>query len=145
MAERFLADTGVFVRWYIEQDGFEDALRFQSAHLAGTVELVALDVVRFELGNVLRKKGLLLERMTVNEYVAAVRSLDDLGLSILPTTADVLGQAAELSGRRMIAFYDALFVTQALEIGATLLTADKKLCNATAGLIRTRMLTGVVL
>lgn len=132
------------MRWYIEQDGFEDALRFQAAHLEGTVELVALDVVRFELGNVLRKKGLLPKNMTLDEYVAAVRSLDDLGLRILPTTADVLEQAAELAGRRMIAFYDSLFVAQAMEIGATLLTADKKLCNAAAGLIRTQMLAGVV-
>lgn len=43
MADRFLVDTCVFVRWYIEQDGYQDALSLQSAYLAGGVELETVE------------------------------------------------------------------------------------------------------
>ncbi|MGI9003148.1 MAG: hypothetical protein ACR2GH_16065 [Pseudonocardia sp.] len=89
MADRFLVDTCVFVRWYIEQDGYQDALSLQSAYLAGGVELETVDFVRYELGDVLRRKGLLLKKIMPSDYVAAVRSLDDLEIPVHVTTADV--------------------------------------------------------
>lgn len=143
MADTFLTDTGVFVRWYIEQDGFEDAQRYLSGHLDGTVELQTVDFVRFELADVLRKKAVLPKKMQLDEYVAAVRSLDDLDVTIHISSGDVLGSAAELAGSRIIRFFDALLVAWSIELGATILTSDKKLCNAAAGLARTELLVGV--
>jgi predicted nucleic acid-binding protein len=144
VVERYLADTGVFVRWYIEQEGFEDALRVQAAFLAGAVALETVDFVRYELGDVLRRKGLLLKKITPEQYLAAVRSLDDLGLTVHITTADILEQAADLAARRMISFNDALLVAWSLELGATILTTDKRLSNAAAGVARTQLLVGAL-
>lgn len=142
MAERYLLDTCVAVRWFLEQPGYEDALRFQAAYLAGDIDLQTVDFVRFELGDVLRRKGLLLQKMAIEDYVAAARSIDDLKIKVHVTTADVLEQAAELAGRRMIAFFDAVLVAWSVELGMTILTSDAKLCSAAAGVARTQLLVG---
>lgn len=139
MAERFLVDTSVFVRWYLQQDGFEDALTIRSAYRTGSVELETVDFVRYELGHVLRTHGLCKKRLTEAEYVAAVRSIDDIGVRVHITSADLLEQAAGLAARRMLRFFDALLIAWSIELGVTVLTADKKLCTAAAGVARTRL------
>lgn len=143
MVERYLADTGVFVRWFIEQDGYEDAVRFQEAHFDGSVELQTVDFVRYELGHVLRTKGVLKDRISLKDFVAAARSLDDLGLQIHICGPDILERAAQIAGSRMMRFFDALLVAWSVELGLTILTTDKNLTSAAAGLARTRLLAGV--
>lgn len=139
--DRYLLDSGVAVRWYIEQPGFEECLRYQAAYLAGMIVLETVDVVRFELGNVLRKKGLLPKLITPKDYVMATRSLDDLGIPVHRTDVDVLGDAAELASRRMIGFFDAVLVVWAIERDVALLTTDARLCSAAAGLVRTELIS----
>lgn len=143
MTERYLADTNVFVRWFIEQDGHEDAAQFRKAHFDGTVELQTVDFVRFELGHVLRTKGILTRRISIDDYVAAARSLDDLGLTIHSCGPDILEHAARIAGARMMRFYDALLVAWSIELGITILSGDKQLSSAASGLTRIRLLAGV--
>lgn len=138
MADRFLVDTSVFTRWFLRQDGFAEALTFRSAYLAGAADLETVDFVRFELGHVLRTHGLLKGHLDEDEYVAAVRSIDDAGIPVHVTSADVLQQAADLAARRMLRYFDALLIAWSLELGMMVLTADKKLCHAVAGIARTR-------
>lgn len=142
MAERLLVDTNVFARWYLRQDGYEDALVVRSAYRAGSVDLETVDFVRYELGHVLRTHGLLKKHLTGGEYVAAVRTIDDAGIRVHVTSADILEQAADLAARRMLRFFDALLIAWSLELGVTVLTADKKLCTAVAGIARTQLLAG---
>lgn len=142
MAEAYLVDTSVFVRWYLEQDGYQHALRIRTAFRDGQLALETIDSVRFELGNVLRKKGLLLGTINRDEYLIATRSLDDLEALIHRTDADALERAAALAADRNLRFFDALVADRALERDLTLLTTDKKLCNAIAGLIHTELLEG---
>lgn len=141
MPDRFLVDTCVFVRWYIEQDGYQDALSLQSAYLAGGVELETVDFVRYELGDVLRRKGLLLQKITPSDYVAAVRSLDDLEIPVHVTAADVLEEAADLAAHRMVSFFDALLLGWSLDLGVPVLTTDKRLCSAAEGIAQTQLLS----
>jgi predicted nucleic acid-binding protein len=75
----WLADTGVFLRWFTGQDGFEHAREIQRAMLIGRASLETVDFARVEVAGVLRKKGLLAGRLTREEFTAAVRVIDDLG------------------------------------------------------------------
>lgn len=137
---RYLVDTSVFVRWYLQQIGYKEALDVRAAYGAGATQLETVDFVRFELGHVLRSQGLLKDRLTADEYVMAVRSIDDAGIHVHVTTADVLEQAADLAASRMLRFFDALLVAWSIELGMTVLTVDQKLCNAVAGIARTKLL-----
>jgi predicted nucleic acid-binding protein len=141
--DAYLVDTGVFVRWYVEQLGFEHAVRVQDEFMVGAVKLETVDQVRVELGDVLRRRGLQAGVMDESDYVAAVRSLDDLGIAVHRTDADTLERVALLCSRRPVTFYDGLLVDRALQRGLPLLTADAKLARAVAGLLSTELLEGI--
>jgi predicted nucleic acid-binding protein len=82
-------------------------------------------------------------RLERDEYLAAVRSLDDLGFIIHKTDVDALERAAALAADHNLRFFDALMIDRALERGMPLLTSDSKLCRAVAGFAQTELLKGI--
>ena len=111
--------------------------------LTGAVALETVDSTRFELGHVLRTKGLLGGHLTAAQYRAAVRSIDDLGIKIHGTDADALERAGELASRCTLRFFDAVLVDRALQRGMPLLTSDRKLANAVGTVAPVEILRGI--
>lgn len=144
MAEgSYIVDTGVFLRWFVPQVGFEHAHEVRDHLLAGRLSLETVDFVRVELANVLRKKGLLSARLDRDQFLSAVRSVDDLGVVIHGTDVEALERAAALAADRRLAVYDALLAHRALDRDLPLLTADAALCRAVQGLVSTELLRGI--
>jgi predicted nucleic acid-binding protein len=141
--DAFVVDTSVFVRWFLEQVGYEHAREVRARFLAGALRLETVDCVRFELGHVLRTRGLLLGRLDGKEYVAATRAIDDLGVAVQITDVDALESASELAWRRNLRFFDAVLVHRAMERGIPLLTSDRKLATAVGTLAPIELLRGV--
>ena len=98
VADAYVVDTGVFLRWFVDQDGFEHARELQQKLVDGSTTVETVDFARVEVAGVLRKKGLLAGRLTVEEFTAAVRVIDDLGVTVHETTADRLERAAAMGG-----------------------------------------------
>lgn len=140
MADAYVVDTGVFLRWFIDQDGFVHARELQQKLIDGTAVAETVDFARVEVAGVLRKKGFLAGRLSLEEFTAAVRVIDDIGVTVHPTTADRLERAAELAARNMLGMYDALFVQLARELGLPLLTSDAKLSRAVNGTVQVEVL-----
>lgn len=143
VADAYVVDTGVFLRWFVDQDGFEHARELQQGILDGATIAETVDFARIEVAGVLRKKAFLAGRLTLDEFTAAVRVIDDIGVTIHATTADRLERAAELAARRILGMYDALFVQLAQELKLPLLTSDAKLGRAVAGTIQVELLQGI--
>ncbi len=143
VADRFVVDTSVFLRWYVPQVGFEHAREVRQDFLTGSVALETVDSTRFELGHVLRTKGLLGGHLTAAQYRAAVRSIDDLGITIHGTDANALERAVELAARCTLRFFDAVLVDRALQRGIPLLTSDRKLANAVGAVAAVEILRGI--
>lgn len=144
MTERaYVVDTGVFVRWYVDQDGYQHAREVRDAFADGAVQLSTTDLARVEVAEVLRKKGLLPGRLDLEQYLGAVSTIDDLGVDVQDTDAEVLGRAAALAARRRLRVFDALFVDLSLRTGHTLLTTDARLARAVGALVSTELLRGV--
>ncbi len=143
MAETYVVDTSVFLRWFIPQVGGEHAREVRAAFLAGTVALETADSARIELGHVLRPKGLLQGRLTREQYLAAVRAVDDLGVLVHTTGVDALERSAALAADRNLRLFDAIIVDRALERDLPLLTSDAKLCRAIDRLLSTELFRGV--
>lgn len=144
MANTCVLDTGVFVRWFLEQDGFEHAREVQGQLAADEITVATIDFARVEVAGVLRKKALLPKLLTPAEFAAAVRVIDDVGgITIHNTTADLLEQSAVLAANHMLRMYDALFVQLALTRDLPLLTSDAKLARAAGSLIDIEVLRGV--
>lgn len=140
VADAYVVDTGVFLRWFVDQDGFEHARELQAELVNGSTTVATVDFARVEVAGVLRKKGLLAGRLTPEEFASAVRVIDDIGVTVHETTADRLESAASLAARRMLGMYDALFVNLAQELGLPILTSDKRLARAADGTVRVEVL-----
>lgn len=143
VADRFVVDTSVFLRWYVPQIGFEHAREVRQDFLTGAIDLETVDSTRFELGHVLRTKGLLKGHLTTAQYRAAVRSIDDLDITIHRTDADALERAGELATRYTLRFFDAVLVDRTLQRGMPLLTSDRKLANAVGVVAPIEILRGI--
>jgi hypothetical protein len=79
VTDAYVLDTGVFLRRFVDQDGFEHARTLRPLITEGAAEAQTVDFARVEVAGVLRTKGLLAGRLTANEFVAPVRVIDDLG------------------------------------------------------------------
>ena len=82
MADAYVVDTGVFLRWFVDQDGFEHAQELQQELVDGSITVATIDFARVEVAGVLRKKGLLAGRLTPEEFAGAVRVIDDIGVTV---------------------------------------------------------------
>lgn len=141
VADMYVADTGVFLRWFIDQDGFKQAQNLRRMLTDEEVTISTVDFARVEVAGVLRKKGLLTGRITREQFTQAVRIIDDTtGVTVYPTTADRLQRAAELAACHMLGIYDALFVQLAEELKVPLLTSDAKLGRAVDETIQVEVL-----
>ncbi|WP_176903228.1 type II toxin-antitoxin system VapC family toxin [Nonomuraea maritima] len=140
MADAYVVDTGVFLRWFVDQTGFEQARKIRDDFLHDRVSLETVDFARIEVAGVLRKKGLLTGRLSADEFIAAVRVIDELGVLVHPVDADRLERAAALAVRLTLGMYDAVFAQLALDREIPLLTTDAKLHRALEGLVETELL-----
>lgn len=143
MADAYVVDTGVFLRWFVDQPGFEHARRVQREFVDGVTSLETIDFARVEVAEVLRKKGLLTGRLNRDEFRSAARAVDDLGVRIHPSDADRLARAVDLAARLTLRTFDALFVQVALDRDLPLLTTDRRLCRAAAGVVAAELLDGL--
>ncbi len=143
MHDAYLTDAGVFLRWFLKQVGWEHAREVRKAFLDGAVRLETPDSVRIDVAHALRTKGLLPGHLTRDQYLTAIRAIDDLGVLVHGSDADTVERAGALAGDRNLRFFDALVVDRALQRGLVVLTSDAKLVRAVEGLVSTELLRGV--
>ena len=142
--EAYVVDSSVVVRWYVDQPGAEHAREVRERLVAGSVSLVAPDICRWEVANVLRKKGLEPGLLAVEDVVGSLTDLDDLGVVVHPVDLPRLQTVTALAARRRMSLFDAAFVELSLRTGLPLLTADARLARTVAGLVSTEVLRGVL-
>jgi predicted nucleic acid-binding protein len=141
--DAYVVDTGVFLRWFVDQPGFEHARRVQREFVDGEILLETVDFARIEVAEVLRKKGYLAGLLDRDEFEAATQIIDDLEVEVHPTDPARLQRAVALTTRQPLRMFDALFVQVALDRELPLLTADRKLCRAVSSVAATELLHGV--
>jgi predicted nucleic acid-binding protein len=139
----YVVDTSVFLRWWVEQAGWQHAQRVRDELLAGDVALMTPNFTRVEHAEVLRKKGLLAGVLDHDEYLAAVQSLDVMGVDVVALDSDDLVRAAALAARRNLRMFDAIGASLALDRGHPLLTADVRAARALADVVDVEVLEGI--
>jgi predicted nucleic acid-binding protein len=140
VSDGYVLDSSVAVRWYLDQPGFQHARQVRDMG----VRLLAPAVLRWELGNVLRLKGVVQGLLTPDEVLQALQDLPLLGVRVREDDEASTLAAARLSLTRSVSLFDAAFVFLALRTGLPLLTADARLARSVAGLISTELLRGAV-
>ena len=122
-----VVDASVAAKWYVPEALSDRA----ETLLDGTFDLQAPDLIVPELGNVLWKKigRDELELAKAGEILAAFRRIP---MHIVPS-AHLIDGALEIATAHGRTVYDGLYVSLAVAIGGTLVTADERLVRALAG------------
>lgn len=142
--DAYVVDSSVVIRWYVDQPGAEHAREVRERLVAGSVELAAPEICRWEVANVLRKKGLEPGLLTPDDVLASLTDLEDLGVVVHPVDLSRLQVVTALAARRSLSLFDTAFVELSLRTGLPLLTADTRLARGVAGLVSTEVLRGVL-
>ncbi len=131
---RYVLDASVAAKWFLraaDETFLERALQLLACYVAGEVHLFVPDLFYAEFANILWKaerRG----RCDARTNQAAVEEILKADLPTFPGRA-LLKLAAGIARTHDRSVYDSLYLALAVDLGATLVTADKKLARAVAG------------
>lgn len=121
-----VVDTCVIVKWFLPEADSDRALALRESFRAGTVNLLAPDLLLTEFANVLWKQR---SSLGLDEAEKTLAELRAWGLDLV-SSAKLLDDALTLAYEHRRTVYDALYLTLARERECDLITADERLYNA---------------
>lgn len=119
-----ILDTSVITKWFFNESGSEEALRMLNEFKTGKISIVVPNLIFYELGNVLKYKG-----VEVDLSGKIIQALNDLGLQVENTGQESFRKTYQNCLEYGITFYDSSFLTLMQKYDGHLLTADQKLFN----------------
>ena len=122
-----VVDASVAAKWFLPEPDAAAALRL----LDGRHRLVSPDLIRAEVGNIvwkLRGRDLL----SADEASEMIEHFLAMPLDIYDSTF-LLAGALEIAMETKRTVYDSLYLALAVELGATVITADERWVNALKG------------
>ncbi len=127
LREAALCDTNVVMKWFHDEPGDESLAARQIALASedGAVELRVIDLTYYETANVLRRSGR--SAAVVSEILAHLHEVCGPGIVI---ERRGWAEAADVSQRVGLTFYDAAYVAVASRDRMTLVTADTAMITA---------------
>jgi predicted nucleic acid-binding protein len=120
--DRFVVDASVILKWVIGKNQEPDQAQAGSLLQSwgkGRLELLAPTLWQFEVGN-------FLGREYPQEAVSLMKSLLDLKISEVPITEAVCQRCFDWMKKHKVTFYDAAYLSAAIEVKGRLITADAK-------------------
>jgi predicted nucleic acid-binding protein len=131
MADTYVVDCSVAAKWLLPEPGRDAALAWFDRYAAGTVALIAPDLLLAEFASLLAKRSR-------RKQIAIEAATDAYGLLSqsaprLFSTRPLLESALVLSLRRHLSLWDCVYLALAAEHACPLLTADRRLFRASTG------------
>lgn len=123
---KLVVDASVAVKWFATEKYSEKALKIRDAYFNGDLELLAPDLIYYEVANALRFHRKL--KFSKDDIVNAINSIKLLHITCPPSKLDWL-KASELSLGFNISMYDAIYIAFAINRECRLVTSDEKLYN----------------
>jgi predicted nucleic acid-binding protein len=120
-----VADASVVVKWFVEEEHTDAALRLRDDYVDRTVDIVSPDLLPYEVLNALRYSPGLGENQ-LNEIVEA---LDKYSLWLTPFEGDLTRACVENSMRHGISVYDSAYISLGQIKEIPVYTADRRLMN----------------
>jgi len=118
-------DTSALCKFLLREEGWKEVI----PHLRPESEAHTVEMLITECANVIWKNVRIyktLRREEGEELLGALELLVEKGVMTVEENRKYLREAFELSVEHGVAIYDALFITQARELNATLVTCDEK-------------------
>lgn len=119
-----VVDSSVFTKWLNQKDeiGLDKANLILEDTRDGKVELLAPELLKYEIGNVLLKS----KKLTLQEANISLGTVFSLPITLISETENLSKQTFEIAYKNGITYYDATFLSLAKQYDATLVTDNVK-------------------
>lgn len=117
-----VVDTSIAYKWIREEDTRHLSLELLYRFLSGKEEVIAPDLLLYELANALSSKT----ELTVRDVEEAWNLFTDFNISIFTPTPNFLKKCLKFAKKYQVAVYDATYAVLAKEKKCDLITADQK-------------------
>ncbi|MHA1712310.1 MAG: type II toxin-antitoxin system VapC family toxin [Candidatus Freyarchaeota archaeon] len=121
--ERVVGDASLIVKWFIEEEDSDKALKLRDMHVNGEVMIVAPELLPFEVLNALKYSNL----FSMDELKDVAVALSSYGIELYSLRGEVAERAVEIAVEEEVTIYDASYVALAVTLNTRLYTADRKL------------------
>lgn len=117
-------DTSVFVKWLNQnrEENLESADKILQDVKSRQVELIAPELVKYEIGNVLLKG----KQLTPNQAYISLGTAYALPITFISESEESARQTYSLAYNLGVTYYDASFLSLAKQYNATLITDNIK-------------------
>lgn len=130
-AHTLVLDTSAAVKFYVPEEGHEEALKVLSAAESGNIELLAPATLLPEAFNAVwqyHRRG----EFTLDEVRTVWSNLERIPV-VLYAPEDLISRAGEMTAQTGVIVYDALFLALAEGAGSPTITADERLLRSIKG------------
>ncbi len=134
--QTLVVDASVVAKWFLEEEDSDKALRVRDAHIEGSVNLVAPDLLVYEVANALNYNP----KISDKQLGDRVQDLFDYELDLVPPSNEYAARTATLARDISTSIYDSSYIVLSEIISTNLITADKKLYDKISRNGRTRLL-----
>lgn len=123
MKTPLIVDSSVIVKWLnqTKEENLEQADKIIKEATANTVKLFTPELAKYEVGNVLIKKG-----VTPTSVTSLLAILYSLPITFIAESSEIATDTFRLAYELNITYYDASFLALAKQYDATLVTENVK-------------------
>lgn len=124
MSSKVVIDTSIIVKWLNQNNekNIDKADKIMEDALKGEIELLAPELARYELVNVLLKG----KQLVPEEAYISLGTAYSLPINFIPESEDLSRETYDLAFNLGITYYDATFMSLAKQYNAILLTDNVK-------------------
>lgn len=120
--DRLVLDASVVIKWYVEEEGTDRALRILDDYSNGKLDLISVQLMPFEVINALRyaRDFGTLDLLKVGE------SLSKLQIGLFPLLDGLYEKAVSYAVEYGTTIYDASYLSLAMNTDSVFYTSDSK-------------------
>jgi predicted nucleic acid-binding protein len=118
-----VVDASVVVKWFVEEENSDKAIKIRDKYVEGGIELIAPEIINFEVLNALYYKKLFSE----SELKEISEALDSYSFSLYSLKGEYAEKTIEVALKNNITIYDASYIALSIIKNTYMYTADEKL------------------
>lgn len=119
-------DTSIIYKWLREEDERHLSLKILDDFLEGKEEVIAPDIILYELSNALAFK----KELTEEDVLEAWEFFTDLNIQIFVPDSKFVEKCIKFAKKYEVTVYDASYAVLAIEKKCNLITKDEKFVEA---------------
>jgi predicted nucleic acid-binding protein len=120
---KFVLDSSVIGKLFISEDYSDEAVEIIDRSHTGDIELLASELVVYEVGNIIYK-NLLNRKSNGRKYI---EQFYNLNINLIPINQKMACDVIDLAVEKKITYYDSVHVNLARSHKTVLVTEDKEL------------------